>query len=221
MATIYINSTRKVDSSNYQSKGAVSLDLINGGNLTYGEGKLGAVTVTGTVYNVEDYIVKYRNPSGIVVREDMGDQLYGATATYILPIRMAERIDKTVNEYFTEKAQDGIHEIQVGVIVEATKLELVDGVHPTLGTPTKNLLVQVDRFIGVETPEKVIFSGDEFIEDTKKAAELANSNGKLGLSLYQQAKQAAANLLTTGSLTAAKDLSETKKTTRKKVTTLD
>lgn len=198
MATIYITSTRALEST----------------NLTYGKGKLGAVTLTGIVYNCEGYKVKHRDENGIVHTTDMSDQVYGATTTVTMDAETAKEVSEAVEKYFTKKAEKGIHELKAGVVVECTQLKLLSGTHPTSGAETKNLLLQDVEFVKVTTPEEVILDAEEFITDSAEAQEKTKVNGAASLTAYLK-KKAESMLMGAANegLNSLKAASKKKKTT--------
>lgn len=182
MATIKLVCTRKVDSA----------------NLTFGTGKLGALTLTGEIYHCEGYKARYVDENGIQHFGDLSTQLVGCIGTVAFEgtLEEYETIRAKVAKYFQKKAERNVHAIKVGIILESS---------PKLsksqwnGEYRETYILNEGEFVGVETPD-VSEDAEDIVVDSNAARYNAKERKTTGLTNYlsnklNQVKQVAGSLL--------------------------
>lgn len=178
MATIKLVCTRKVDSN----------------NLTFGKGKLGALTLTGEIYYCEGYKTRYEDEDGIQHFGDLSVQLVGCVGTVAFEgtLEEYETIQTKVAKYFQKKAERNVHTIKVGIILESSpKLSKSQW----KGEYRETYILNEAEFIGVETPD-VAEDAEDIIAESNAARSNAKERKANGLSNYfSKLKQAAENVL--------------------------
>ena len=172
MAIIKLIVTRKVENA----------------NITFGEGKLKAATVTGEIYDAEGYKVLFVNPeTGLPEKADLSMSLLKCTATVSFAGN-ANDIKTQVAEYFEECVKNNIFQIKVGLVIECKSVSKpVEGLHPTLGIPTMTVLLNNSKLIGVEEPE-LLEMAEDIVESTTQARENTKERSAVGLAGYLAAK---------------------------------
>lgn len=166
MATIKLVCTRKVDSN----------------NLTFGKGKLGALTLTGEIYYCEGYKTRYVDEDGIQHFGDLSTQLVGCVGTVAFEgtTEEYETIQAKVAEYFQKKAERNVHAIKVGIKLESS---------PKLsksqwnGEYRETYILNEAEFIGVETPD-VAEDAEDIIAESNAARSNAKQRKTTGLFNY-------------------------------------
>lgn len=191
MVTVSIISTRKAeDKTIITNEEGPSLQLMSkkgDKNLTYGKGRLEALTVTGTIYEASDYKIRVENEYGLLEVVDLSDQLYGITCSASISSRLSQSVKEATAEYFWQKECDNIFEIKVGLKFQARKVSLIDGFHPTLKIKTKTFYINDPQFLGVEEPEEVVLDGQQLVAAAKQAR--MNTQERSEASLLSKLKQ--------------------------------
>ncbi len=166
MATIHMVCTRKIENS----------------NITFGRGVFNGLTVTGEIYKASEYESEYEDENGLIQIADLSNNLRKiiATVTFRGTEETYSAIKMKVATYFQEAANENIFEIKVGLVINSTKLELVNGTHPQLGIPTKTLLVNSARLLDVEEPD-VKDLAQNVVAKTAEARENATERKTTGL----------------------------------------
>lgn len=166
MATIKLVCTRKVDSN----------------NLTFGKGKLGALTLTGEIYYCEGYKTRYVDEDDIQHFGDLSAQLVGCVGTVAFEgtTEEYETIQAKVAKYFQKKAERNVHAIKVGIILKS---------YPKLsksqwnGEYRETYILNEAEFIGVETPD-VAEDAEDIIAESNAARSNAKERKTTGLFNY-------------------------------------
>ena len=166
MATIKLVCTRKVDSN----------------NLTFGKGKLGALTLTGEIYYCEGYKTRYVDENGIQHFGDLSAQLVGCVGTVAFEgtTEEYETIQAKVAKYFQKKAERNVHAIKVGIEIKS---------YPKLsksqwnGEYRETYILNEAEFIGVETPD-VAEDAEDIIAESNAARSNAKERKTTGLFNY-------------------------------------
>jgi hypothetical protein len=204
MAIVKLVCTRKVENN----------------NVTFGKGKLGALTLTGDIYDAEDYKALFIDPdTGIPVKADLSASLIKCvgTVSFAGNSTIYEAIQQQVEDYFEQRATNNIFQIKVGIVVKSSAVSKpVPGVHPTLGTETLTVLINNATLIDVEEPE-LLEMADELVESTTQARENAKERSATGLAAYLVKKTQAAMKEVEAALFS--EDSKTTKTTKKQTAT--
>ena len=179
MATIKLVCTRKVDST----------------NLTFGKGKLGALTLTGEIYDCEGYKARYVDENGIQHFGDLSAQLVGCVGTVAFEgtLEEYETIQAKVAKYFQKKAERNVHTIKVGIILESSpKLSKSEWNNEYRET----YILNEAEFIRVETPD-VAEEAENIVAESNAARSNAKERKTTGLFNYlaNKANQAVGNML--------------------------
>jgi hypothetical protein len=182
MATIKLVCTRKVENT----------------NLTFGTGKLGALTLTGEIYDCEGYRARYVDENGIQHFGDLSTQLVGCVGTVAFEgtLEEYEAIQTKVAKYFQRKAERNVHAIKIGIILESS---------PKLsksqwdGEYRETYILNEAEFIGVETPD-LTEDAEDIVVESNAARSNAKERKTTGLANYlsnklSQVKQAVADNL--------------------------
>ena len=172
MAIIKLVVTRKVENA----------------NVTFGEGRLKAATVTGEVYDAEGYKVLFVNPeTGLPKKADLSMSLLKCTATVSFAGN-ADLIKEQIAGYFAKCVEDNIFQIKVGIVIDCKSVSKpVEGMHPTLKIPTMTVLLNNAKLIDVEEPE-LLEMAEDIVESTTVARENTKEKNKVGLAGYLAAK---------------------------------
>lgn len=167
-------------------------------NLTFGKGVYGALTVTGEIYDAEDYNALVMNDYNIPEKVDLSASLIKCVATVSFRGNQEtyDAIQTKVAAYFKELAEQNIFDIKVGLIIKSAKISSpVKGMHPTLNIPTMTVLINNAELIEVEEPELLEFAED-LVNKTVDARENAKERSAVSLGNYLKAglKKSAATL---------------------------
>lgn len=170
MAIIKLVCTRKTDAS----------------NLTYGKGVYGALTVTGEIYDAEEYNALVMNDYNIPEKVDLSNSLIKCIATVSFKGNQEtyDAIQTKVATYFKDLAENNIFDIKVGLIIKTSKVSSpVKGMHPTLSIPTLTVLINNAKLLDVEEPELLEFAED-LVNQTVNARENAKERSTASLTTY-------------------------------------
>jgi len=168
---------------------------VENNNVTFGKGKLGALTLTGDIYDAEDYKALFIDPdTGIPVKADLSASLVKCvgTVSFAGNSTIYEAIQEQIENYFVQQAASNIFQIKVGIVIKSNAVSKpVPGVHPTLGIDTLTVLINNAALIDVEEPE-LLEMADELVESTSQARENNKERSVTGLAAYLANKTKAA-----------------------------